>query len=304
MFMCFLQSCSFNVFVFFSTLAPLSVYVCHMHSCSDCGLCIWLIAHGTKGCQCELSVSFRMFSLLHTEQLPWLQFMMIVFNFLWEISTEFLGRLGNIACCQCLQVFTSLRVINSKFKFIRPTLVSLKCEHNRQTVSYIFQHFLSAIIRESLYQLKVISFELSCNVRHGHSLTHTHTLTHSLTHSLTSSTSSGSITSLFESFGLLNCFFPFNVMHFNNTKMRQFAIDFDIASLLVCIIMSLCTQPKLVYMRTLNRGSQVAQGPNFMPKWENDKKLRNHTFRKLCEVLPGSTRNESKMWENPKSRKP
>ena len=50
---------------------------------------------------------------------------------------------------------------------------------------------------------------------------------------------SGATTSLFESFGLLNYFFPFNLMHFNNTQIGWFAIDFDIDSLLVCLIMLL-----------------------------------------------------------------
>ena len=32
-----------------------------------------------------------------------------------------------------------------------------ECDHNRYAVSYMFRHFLSAIIRECLYQLKFCS---------------------------------------------------------------------------------------------------------------------------------------------------
>jgi hypothetical protein len=38
-------------------------------------------------------------------------------------------------------------------QFIDLQLFALKCEHNGHTVSYMFRPFLSAIIRESLYQL-------------------------------------------------------------------------------------------------------------------------------------------------------
>ena len=38
----------------------------------------------------------------------------------------------------------------SLIKFIKPTSHALKCENNRYTISYMFRHFLTPIIRESL----------------------------------------------------------------------------------------------------------------------------------------------------------
>jgi len=47
------------------------------------------------------------------------------------------------------------------FRFIKPTLHALKCEHNRHKISYMFRHFLSAIIRENSYRLKFCPSNLS-----------------------------------------------------------------------------------------------------------------------------------------------
>jgi hypothetical protein len=40
-------------------------------------------------------------------------------------------------------------------KFIGPTLHALKCEHDRCAISYMFRHFLSAVMRQFLYRLKL-----------------------------------------------------------------------------------------------------------------------------------------------------
>jgi hypothetical protein len=39
-------------------------------------------------------------------------------------------------------------------KLIGPTLHELKCERDTYTICYIFRHFLSAVMRQILYQLK------------------------------------------------------------------------------------------------------------------------------------------------------
>jgi hypothetical protein len=40
-------------------------------------------------------------------------------------------------------------------KFIGPTLHEPKCERDRYTISYMFRHFLSAVMRQFLYRLKL-----------------------------------------------------------------------------------------------------------------------------------------------------
>jgi hypothetical protein len=51
--------------------------------------------------------------------------------------------------------YVSFAVDFWNIQLIRPTLHALKCEHYRYTCCYMFRHFLSAIIRKSLYQLNV-----------------------------------------------------------------------------------------------------------------------------------------------------
>jgi hypothetical protein len=58
-----------------------------------------------------------------------------------------MADLLKFACCTCRAW--------CKIQFVRPTLHELKCEHDKYTVSYMFRHFLSVIIRESLYRLKL-----------------------------------------------------------------------------------------------------------------------------------------------------
>ena len=61
---------------------------------------------------------------------------------------------------------------NTQIQFIRPIVHALKSEHDRYRVSYMFRHFLCVIIREFLYQSKVVLFELVRNVSYCHSLAH------------------------------------------------------------------------------------------------------------------------------------
>ena len=78
-----------------------------------------------------------------------------------------LGRLEkktNTAPYMVLILYVSRMMQN---QFIKATLCERVCEHNRYTISYILRNFLSVIIRESLYWLKLFR-----NVRHSLSLAH------------------------------------------------------------------------------------------------------------------------------------
>jgi len=48
-----------------------------------------------------------------------------------------------------------------QYAVYQPPFYALKCEHDRYTISYMFQHFLSAIFREPLYWLKLGPFSSS-----------------------------------------------------------------------------------------------------------------------------------------------
>jgi hypothetical protein len=51
-------------------------------------------------------------------------------------------------------------------QFFKPTLCALKCEHSRYTISYMFQHFLSASSRDSLMiAIKIMSLKKCQNMK-------------------------------------------------------------------------------------------------------------------------------------------
>lgn len=61
-------------------------------------------------------------------------------------------HIGQILEGSFLILYVLRMMQNAIFK---PLLHALKCEHNRHTISYMLWHFLSIIIRESLYRLKL-----------------------------------------------------------------------------------------------------------------------------------------------------
>jgi len=89
-------------------------------------------------------------------------------------------------------ITSRLRYILLSIQFIKPTIRALQCNHDRYTIFYMFRHFLSVIIGESLYRLKWCTSNWS--VKWGsHSLAQSlttivsHKHIHSLTQSLTGS---------------------------------------------------------------------------------------------------------------------
>ena len=61
-----------------------------------------------------------------------------------------------VTSCGCERRPASSRVEHRLMsKFIGPTLHALKCEHDRCTISYMFRHFMSAVMGQFLYRLKL-----------------------------------------------------------------------------------------------------------------------------------------------------